>query len=73
MYELFSPVGWTVTRISLYKRNQEGESHTNSTFGIVEQVHLFLVYLFGLLVLAFQHLWRAIRCLKPVKGQPIPT
>lgn len=59
--------GWGVTRISFYKRNSEAGNSTSSKFGIVEKIYLFFMYLFGLLILACEHLWRAVKSLRPAR------
>ncbi|KAL8537973.1 hypothetical protein ACS0TY_000064 [Phlomoides rotata] len=39
----------------------------------VEKIHIFLTYFFGLFVLAFEHIGRGVRKLKPVKVGPALT
>ncbi|KAL2550797.1 alpha/beta-hydrolase superfamily protein [Forsythia ovata] len=50
------------TRISFYKT-----SSLSFMVDTVEKLHLFLLYFFGLFVLAFEHARRAMRSLKPVR------
>ncbi|KAL1813715.1 hypothetical protein ACET3Z_023780 [Daucus carota] len=59
--------GWAVTRISFYKRNSEAGNRTSSKFGVVEKIYLFFMYLFGLLILACEHFWRAVKSLRPAR------
>uniref|UniRef100_A0A5B6ZE68 AB hydrolase-1 domain-containing protein n=1 Tax=Davidia involucrata TaxID=16924 RepID=A0A5B6ZE68_DAVIN len=59
--------GWAVTRMSHSRTNSEGGSNLSFMVDILEKLHLFLLYLFGLFVLAFEHLRRGLRSLKPVR------
>ncbi|KAL6972115.1 hypothetical protein U1Q18_031801 [Sarracenia purpurea var. burkii] len=62
--------GWGVTSIRVGITNSEGGSKLSFMVYMLEKLHLFLLYLFGLFVLAFQFLGRASRSLKPVKVGP---
>ncbi|CAK9151596.1 unnamed protein product [Ilex paraguariensis] len=59
--------GWTVMKISFLRKISEGGSNVSFPVGIVEKLHIFVVYFFGLFVLAFEHVRRALRSLKPVR------
>ncbi|KAL6972105.1 hypothetical protein U1Q18_031790 [Sarracenia purpurea var. burkii] len=62
--------GWGVTSIHVGITNSEGGSKLSFMVYMLEKLHLFLLYLFGLFVLAFEFLGRASRSLKPVKVGP---
>lgn len=59
-----------MTRISLGRTNFEGGSKLSIVVVAVEKMHVFLLYLLGLVVLLFEYIRRALRSLKPVKVGP---
>ncbi|WOH06653.1 hypothetical protein DCAR_0626081 [Daucus carota subsp. sativus] len=65
--------GWAVTRVSFYKRNSEAGNRTSSKFGVVEKIYLFFMYLFGLLILACEHFWRAVKSLRPARVEAVAS
>ncbi|PSS32324.1 Aminoacrylate hydrolase [Actinidia chinensis var. chinensis] len=61
---------WTVTRISSGTMNFEEGNKLSLKGAILEKLHLFLLHSFGLFVLGFGHLRRALRSLKPARVGP---
>lgn len=62
--------GWAVTTISLRRANFEGESKLALVVFTIEKMHIFLLYLFSLVVLVLEYIRRALTSLKPVKVGP---
>ncbi|KAJ7965326.1 Epoxide hydrolase-like [Quillaja saponaria] len=58
---------WLGTRMPLIRTNTQGGSNVSFALFFTERLHLFLLYLFGLLVLIFDYGRKAIRSLKPVR------
>ncbi|KAL1206699.1 hypothetical protein V5N11_027258 [Cardamine amara subsp. amara] len=66
--------GYFERRITLFRTSSEGKnSATSPAYFIIEKFHRCLLFLFGLLVLAFEHARRAFRVIKPVKVGPSLT
>jgi len=59
-----------VTTISLGRTNFEGESKLALVVFTIEKMHIFLLYLFSLVVLVLEYIRRALTSLKPVKVGP---
>ncbi|KAF5442705.1 hypothetical protein F2P56_035334 [Juglans regia] len=62
--------GWIGTRMALIRVNTEGESNTSLMFYLLSKLHLFVLYLFGLLFVVFNYGRKAVRSLKPVRVGP---
>lgn len=59
--------GWMGTRITFRRTNSDGGSNPSFMFNIIEKLQFCLLYFFGLFVLAFEYIRRALRSLKPVR------
>ncbi|XAR71616.1 Carboxylesterase [Bertholletia excelsa] len=62
-----------VTTISLVTASFEGGSKFSFMVSSLQKLHVFLLYLFGLFMLVFEHSRRGLRTLKPVKVGPSLT
>nr|GMC53322.1 putative aminoacrylate hydrolase RutD [Ipomoea batatas] len=56
------PTGWKITRLSMTR-----PSGKSFMFYVIERLQVFLLFLFGLFLLAFEHTKRALKSLKPSK------
>ncbi|CAG7880191.1 unnamed protein product [Brassica rapa] len=65
--------GYFTRRIALIRTSSEGKNAVSPPSFIVEKFHRCLLFLLGLLVLAFEHARRAFRVVKPVKVGPCLT
>ncbi|GAA0149702.1 hydrolase [Lithospermum erythrorhizon] len=65
--------GWKVTWISLSRPVLEGRSNLYFRAQIFEKLYIFLMYIVGLFLLAFDYLAIIVRRLKPVKVVPDVT
>lgn len=59
--------GWISTWIMSGAHNSGEVTSLNSKVNFIAKLHIFLVYFFGLFVLAFGYMRRSIRSLRPVK------
>ncbi|CAI9086918.1 OLC1v1020848C1 [Oldenlandia corymbosa var. corymbosa] len=65
--------GWSKTWITYSRINSEGGPCLSFMVDYVGKMHAFMLYLFGLIVLAFGYIRRSIRSLRPVKvGSALP-
>ncbi|KAK9994818.1 hypothetical protein SO802_024521 [Lithocarpus litseifolius] len=62
--------GWIGPRVTLIRINTEGGSNISIMLYILSRLNIFLLYLFGLIVLAFEYGRRVLKSLKPVKVGP---
>lgn len=58
---------WISTRMPFSRTNAEGGSNVSFMLNLVQNLNIFVLYLFGLFVLLFRHVQRAIRRLKPAR------
>ncbi|WZY81392.1 hypothetical protein YC2023_027776 [Brassica napus] len=65
--------GYFTRRIALIRTSSEGKNAVSPPSFIMEKFHRCLLFLLGLLVLAFEHARRAFRVVKPVKVGPCLT
>ncbi|KAG7534016.1 Alpha/Beta hydrolase fold [Arabidopsis thaliana x Arabidopsis arenosa] len=65
--------GYFKRRLTLIRSSSEGKNAVSPAHFIAEKFHRFLLFLFGLLVLAFEYSRRAFRAVKPVKVGPCLT
>ncbi|KAL0843909.1 hypothetical protein Bca101_017155 [Brassica carinata] len=65
--------GYLERRIALVRTSSEGKNAVSPPSFIMEKFHRCLLFLLGLLVLAFEHARRAFRVVKPVKVGPCLT
>ncbi|GMY07551.1 putative aminoacrylate hydrolase rutd [Fagus crenata] len=65
--------GWIGTRMTLIRINTEGGSNVSLMCYVLSKLYLFLLYLFGLVVLVFEYGRKALKSLKPVKVGPSLT
>ncbi|EFH38965.1 hydrolase, alpha/beta fold family protein [Arabidopsis lyrata subsp. lyrata] len=65
--------GYFKKRLALIRSSPEGKNAVSPAHFIAEKFHRFLLFLFGLLVLAFEYSRRAFRAVKPVKVGPCLT
>ncbi|KAJ4907547.1 alpha/beta-Hydrolases superfamily protein [Raphanus sativus] len=65
--------GYFERRIALIRTSSEGKNAVSPPSFIMEKFHRCLLFLLGLLVLAFEHARRAFRVVKPVKVGPCLT
>ncbi|EFH42212.1 hydrolase, alpha/beta fold family protein [Arabidopsis lyrata subsp. lyrata] len=65
--------GYLKRRLALITSSSEGKNAVSPAHFIAEKFHRFLLFLFGLLVLAFEYSRRAFRAVKPVKVGPCLT
>ena len=63
----FFPAGWIGPRVTLNRINTEGGSNISIMLYVLSRLNIFLLYLFGLIVLAFEYGRRVLKSLKPVK------
>ena len=66
----FFPAEWIGPRVTLIRVNTEGGSNISIMLYILSRLNIFLLYLFGLIVLAFEYGRRVLKSLKPVKVGP---
>ncbi|XP_075650541.1 uncharacterized protein LOC142621114 isoform X2 [Castanea sativa] len=57
-------------RVTLIRINTEGGSNISIMLYVLSRLNIFLLYLFGLIVLAFEYGRRVLKSLKPVKVGP---
>ncbi|XP_075650540.1 uncharacterized protein LOC142621114 isoform X1 [Castanea sativa] len=62
--------GWIGPRVTLIRINTEGGSNISIMLYVLSRLNIFLLYLFGLIVLAFEYGRRVLKSLKPVKVGP---
>ncbi|KAM3681918.1 hypothetical protein ACJW31_12G034700 [Castanea mollissima] len=62
--------GWIGPGVTLIRINTEGGSNISIVLYILSRLNIFLLYLFGLIVLAFGYGRRVLKSLKPVKVGP---
>ncbi|KAM3729734.1 hypothetical protein ACB098_12G034500 [Castanea mollissima] len=62
--------GWIGPGVTLIRINTEGGSNISIVLYILSRLNIFLLYLFGLIVLAFEYGRRVLKSLKPVKVGP---
>ncbi|CAH2070167.1 unnamed protein product [Thlaspi arvense] len=65
--------GYLERRIAFIRTSSEGKNAVSPSYFIVDKFHRCLLFLFGLLVLAFEYARRAFRVVKPVKVGPSLT
>ncbi|CAE6237792.1 unnamed protein product [Arabidopsis arenosa] len=65
--------GYFKRRLTLIRSSSEGKNAVSPAHFVAEKFHRFLLFLFGLLVLAFEYSRRAFRAVKPVKVGPCLT
>nr|BAE98467.1 hypothetical protein [Arabidopsis thaliana] len=65
--------GYFKRRLTLIRSSTEGKNVASPAHFIAEKFHGFLLFLFGLLVLAFEYSRRAFRAVNPVKVGPSLT
>ncbi|VVB15769.1 unnamed protein product [Arabis nemorensis] len=65
--------GYFKKRLAFVRSSSEGKIAASSASFILEMFQRFLLFLFGILVLAFEHARRAFRVVKPVKVGPSLT
>ncbi|KAG7605885.1 putative carboxylesterase [Arabidopsis thaliana] len=65
--------GYFKRRLTLIRSSSEGKNAVSPAHFIAEKFHRFLIFLFGLLVLAFEYSRRAFRAVNPVKVGPSLT
>jgi len=70
---LFELLGYFKRRLTLIRSSTEGKNVASPAHFIAEKFHGFLLFLFGLLVLAFEYSRRAFRAVNPVKVGPSLT
>ena len=66
----FPPAGWIGPRVTLIRVNTEGGSNISIVLYILSRLNIFLLYLFGLIVLAFEYGRGVLKSSKPVKVGP---
>ncbi|EEF40457.1 putative aminoacrylate hydrolase RutD [Ricinus communis] len=59
--------GWFETGISLCKTSSEGGNNVRSRCGIIDKLHVCLVYIFSLFIFVFEYARRAQRSLRPAR------
>ncbi|KAM3684665.1 hypothetical protein ACB094_11G062400 [Castanea mollissima] len=62
--------GWIGPRVTLIRINTEGGSNIYIMLYVLSRLNIFLLYLFGLIVLALENGRRVLKSLKPVKVGP---
>ncbi|KAL0012021.1 hypothetical protein SO802_007129, partial [Lithocarpus litseifolius] len=62
--------GWIGPRVTLIRINTEGGSNFSIVLYVLSRLNIFLLYLFGVIVLAFEYERRVLKSLKPVKVGP---
>ncbi|KAM3732481.1 hypothetical protein ACB098_11G063900 [Castanea mollissima] len=62
--------GWIGPSVTLIRINTEGGSNIYIMLYVLSRLNIFLLYLFGLIVLAFENGRRVLKSLKPVKVGP---
>ncbi|KAF5450435.1 hypothetical protein F2P56_030789 [Juglans regia] len=62
--------GWIGTRMALIRVNMEGGSNVSFPFYLLSQLHIFLLYLFGLFFMVFEYGRRALKGFKTVRVGP---
>ncbi|XP_023923184.1 uncharacterized protein LOC112034603 [Quercus suber] len=62
--------GWIGPRVTLIRINTEGGSNISIVPYVLSRLNIFLLYLFGLIVLAFEYGRKLLKSLKPVKVGP---
>ncbi|XP_030935732.1 uncharacterized protein LOC115960874 [Quercus lobata] len=62
--------GWIGPRVTLIRINTERGSNISNVLYILSRLNIFLLYLFGLIFLAFENGRRFLKSLKPVKVGP---
>lgn len=65
--------GYFQRRIAIIRSSSEGKSAASPSYFMVEKFHRCLLFLFGLLVLAYEYVRRAFRVVKPIKVGPSLT
>ena len=73
IYASFFPADWIGKRMTLIRINTEGGSNVSLMCYVISKLYLFLLYLFGLVVLVFEYGRKALKSLKPVKVGPSLT
>ncbi|XP_010520969.1 PREDICTED: uncharacterized protein LOC104799971 [Tarenaya hassleriana] len=67
------PSGYFRTRIAFIRSTANRETATSLAYTVVEKFHLCLLFLFSMLVLAFEYARKAFRVVKPVRVGPSLT
>ncbi|XP_024012346.1 uncharacterized protein LOC18017058 [Eutrema salsugineum] len=65
--------GYFKRRIAFIRSSSEGKNAASPSYFLLEKFHRCLLFLFGLLVLAFEYARKAFRVVKPVKVGPSLT
>ena len=70
LLSFFFPAGWIGSRVTLIRINTEGGSNISTVLYVLSRLNIFLLYLFGLIFLAFENGRRVLKSSKPVKVGP---